>query len=313
LGEKFPMIELMGLARKFNGVTAVEDLTFSVGRGEIFGLLGPNGAGKTTTVRMLCCLISPTSGKALVGGHEIGRDSMRIREITGLLPENPGLYPELSAYKNLDFYASLYGVPEGRRRENIRRMLEMVGLWNKRDEPVGTFSKGMQQKIAIVRAMIHEPQVLFLDEPTASLSPDAAKVVREFILELKRERRTIFLCTHNLYEAERLCDRVAILNTRLLAIGSPAELGRRFGRARTEVLLERLNKRIADAVKRLRTVRSVEVDGSRLLVETDDPDTANPSIVEAIVRAGGRIKYVTRPPNVLEEVYLKLVGKDEER
>jgi ABC-2 type transport system ATP-binding protein len=262
---------------------------------------------------MLCCLISPTSGKALVGGHEIGRDSMRIREITGLLPENPGLYPELSAYKNLDFYARLYGVPEGRRRENIRRMLEMVGLWNKRDEPVGTFSKGMQQKIAIVRAMVHEPQVLFLDEPTASLSPDAAKVVREFILELKRERRTIFLCTHNLYEAERLCDRVAILNTRLLAIGSPAELGRRFGRARTEVLLERLNKRIADAVKRLRTVRSVEVDGSRLLVETDDPDTANPSIVEAIVRAGGRIKYVTRPPNVLEEVYLKLVGKDEER
>lgn len=313
MGEKSPMIELMGLARKFNGVTAVEDLTFSVGRGEIFGLLGPNGAGKTTTVRMLCCLISPTSGKALVGGHEIGRDSMRIREITGLLPENSGLYPELSAYKNLDFYARLYGVPEGRRRENIRRMLEMVGLWNKRDEPVGTFSKGMQQKIAIVRAMVHEPQVLFLDEPTASLSPDAAKVVREFILELKRERRTIFLCTHNLYEAERLCDRVAILNTRLLAIGSPAELGRRFGRARTEVLLERPNKRIADAVKRLRTVRSVEVDGSRLLVETDDPDTANPSIVEAIVRAGGRIKYVTRPPNVLEEVYLKLVGKDEER
>jgi len=314
LGKKSEVaIEVIGLTKRFGGTTAVEDLNLSINRGEIFGFLGPNGAGKTTTVRILCCLLRQTSGRAFVGGYEVGVDSMKIREIIGLLPEHPGLYPELSAYKNLDFYAKLYGVPSERRKENIKRLLEMVGLWEKRDTPVGTFSKGMQQKIAIVRAMIHEPDVLFLDEPTAALSPDAAKVVRDFIMELKRERRTIFLCTHNLYEAERLCDRVAILNTRLIAVGSPRELERRFGRNRTEILLERVTKKMVRAIKNLRGVEGIEVDKNRLLVEVEDPDRVNPLIVRAAVKAGGKIKYVVRPSNALEETYLKLVGKNEKR
>jgi ABC-2 type transport system ATP-binding protein len=305
------MIKLQGLSREFNGTKAVDGLTFEVKEGEIFGLLGPNGAGKTTTVRMLCCLIRPTSGNAFVGGHEVGKDAMKIREIVGLLPESPGLYGELSAYRNLEFYAKLYGVPKLKREENIERFLKMLDLWERRNDPVGTFSKGMQQKIAIVRAMVHEPKVLFLDEPTAALAPESAKIVRDFVLQLKRERRTIFLCTHNLYEAERLCDRVAILNTKLVALGSPAELERKFGPSRTEVQLERVTQKIINAVKGLKQVKDVETEGNKLSVVTDDPEAANPAIVEAIVKQGGRVKYVTHTAHALEETYLRLVKESE--
>jgi len=170
----------------------------------------------------------------------------------------------------------------------------------------------MQQKIAIVRTMVHEPKVLFLDEPTAALSPESAKIVRDFVLELKRERRTIFLCTHNLYEAERLCDRVAILNSKLIASGSPAELERKFGPSRTEVQLENVGQKIVNAVKGLEHVKSVEIEGDKLLVVADDPETANPTIVEAIVKHGGKIKYVTRTAHALEETYLRLVKESED-
>ena len=305
------MIKLQGLSRNFNGTKAVDGLTFEVKEGEIFGLLGPNGAGKTTTVRMLCCLIKPTTGTAFIGGHEVGKDAMKIREIVGLLPESPGLYGELSAYRNLEFYAKLYGVPKQKREENIERFLKMLDLWKRRNNPAGTFSKGMQQKIAIVRAMVHEPKVLFLDEPTAALAPESAKIVRDFILELKRERRTIFLCTHNLYEAERLCDRVAILNTKLIALGSPAELERKSGPSKTEVQLERVSEKIVNAVRGLKNVKDVEREGNKLLVVTDDPESANPTIVETIVKQGGRVKYVTRTAHALEETYLRLVKESE--
>ncbi|MGC8817152.1 MAG: ABC transporter ATP-binding protein [Candidatus Hadarchaeum sp.] len=305
------MIRLEGLTRKFNGLTAVDNLTFEVKEGEIFGLLGPNGAGKTTTVRMLCCLIRPTSGRAFIGDYEVGRDAIKIREIVGLLPESPGLYGELSAYRNLEFYAKLYGVPKEKREENIERFLRMMGLWERRNDLVGTFSKGMQQKIAIARSMVHEPKVLFLDEPTAALAPDSAKVVRDFILELKHKKRTIFICTHNLYEAERICDRVAIINTRLLALGSPAQLQREFGSGKTEIQLKNLGPRIVRAVKKVKGVLKVEVSGEKLLVQSKEPDTVNPKVVEVIVKNGGKVLYVTRGALGLEEVYLKMVGKNE--
>jgi len=305
------MICLDSLTRKFNGLTAVDSVTFKVKEGEIFGLLGPNGAGKTTTVRMLCCLIRPTSGRAFIEGYEVGKDSMKIREIVGLLPEAPGLYGELSAYRNLEFYAKLYGVPRQKREENIERLLKMLDMWGRRGDPVGTFSKGMQQKIAIARSMVHEPKVLFLDEPTAALAPDSAKVVRDFILELKHEKRTIFLCTHNLYEVERICDRVAFLNTKLVAVGSPHDLGRKFGSTKTEIQLKKVDKRILNSVKKLSAVKEVQVVEDKLLVETEDPENSNPVIVEAIVKHGGKILYVTRTAHGLEDAYLKLVKKDE--
>ena len=307
------MIRLDGLTRKFNGLTAVDGLTFDVKEGEIFGLLGPNGAGKTTTVRMLSCLIGATAGKAFVGGYEVGKDAIKIREIVGLLPESPGLYGELSAYRNLDFYAKLYGVPKQKRGENIERFLKMMDLWERRDDPVGTFSKGMQQKIAIARSMVHEPKVLFLDEPTAALAPDSAKVIRDFILELKHEKRTIFICTHNLYEVERICDRVAIINTKLVTLGSPSQLQREFGSGKTEIQVRGLSPEILEAVKRVKGVLSVEASGDKLLVQTQDSEAANPDIVKAIVKCGGGVVFVTRGSHGLEDVYLKLVGKDEAR
>lgn len=305
------MISVKGLTREFNGRAAVESMTFDVGEGEIFGLLGPNGAGKTTTVRMLCCLIRPTSGEAFVGGFEVNKDPIRIREIVGFLPESPGLYGELSARRNLEFYAKLYGVPKQKREENIERFLRLLDLWERRDDPVGTFSKGMQQKIAIARSMVHEPKVLFLDEPTAALAPDSAKIVRDFIIELKQEKRTIFLCTHNLYEAERVCDRVAVLNTKLVAFGSPRDLEKKFGSTKTEVQLKKFDRGVVAAVRKLKQVKDVQVIDGKLIVDTDDPEAANPAIVEAIVRRGGKILYVMRTAHGLEDAYLKLVKKNE--
>ncbi|MDX1534965.1 MAG: ABC transporter ATP-binding protein, partial [Thermoplasmata archaeon] len=206
-------IETVGLGRTFGNVVAVEDLNLQVREGEVFGFLGPNGAGKTTTVRILASLIRPTSGSAYVGGNEVGRDpdAMNIRAMSGLLPEAPGLYDRLSAMRNLDFYGRLYGVPDGRREERIEELLKWIGLWKRRDSPVATFSKGMRQKIAIVRAMVHDPKILFLDEPTAGLDPSASKTVRDFLLDLAGLGKTIFLNTHNLGEAERVCQRIAVV------------------------------------------------------------------------------------------------------
>jgi len=247
------MIDAENLTRKFGNLTAVENLTLHIDEGEVFGLLGPNGAGKTTTVRMLCCLISKTSGEAKIGDYEIGNsaDQQKIRRIIGLLPENVGLYDDLSAYKNLDFYGRLYKCTKEQRKERIEYFLKMLGLWDKRDLLVGTFSKGMKQKLAIARALIHDPQILFLGEPTANLDPEASKTVRDLILELKKEKRTIFLNTHLLDEAEKICDRVGILKTKLLAVGNPEELRESLWGRKTVVQLERVNDAIVAAVKKL--------------------------------------------------------------
>ena len=165
------MIETENLTRKFGDLIAVDNLTFKVNQGEIFGFLGPNGAGKTTTVRMLCCLISKTSGSARIADYEIGNksDSIKIRKLIGFVSDNVGLYESLTAYENLDYYGKLYKCPEPRRKENIERFLKLLGLWERRDAMAGTFSKGMKQKLAIARALIHDPEILFMDEPTANL------------------------------------------------------------------------------------------------------------------------------------------------
>jgi ABC-2 type transport system ATP-binding protein len=195
------MIETRNLSKRFGASMAVDGLTLSVKRGEIFALLGPNGAGKTTTVRMLACLIAPSSGEATVAGCDVTCEQDAIRARIGILTESPGLYDKLSAAQNLAFFAQLYGLSVEVRERQVKRYLTMLGLWERRSEPVGGFSKGMKQKLAIARALLHEPEVVFLDEPTSALDPEAAKIVRDFIAELKSEGRTIFLCTHNLDEA----------------------------------------------------------------------------------------------------------------
>lgn len=305
------MIETENLTKKFGDVTAVDGITLRVDEGEIFGFLGPNGAGKTTTVRMLCTLISKTSGEARVAGYEVGKeaDSLKIRQLIGFVPDNVGLYESLSAYDNLDFYGKLYDCPESQRKENIQRFLTMLGLWEKRDVMVATFSKGMKQKLAVARALIHDPKVLFMDEPTANLDPESSKTVRDFILELKKEKRTVFLNTHNLDEAQRICDRIAILNTKLMAVGTPEELERSVQGRKTVIRLEQANEAVLAAVKNLQ-IGSVSVDGNRLTIDVKEPDKENPSIVQAVVQAGGRVQSVIVAGSDLEDAYLKLVRKD---
>jgi len=306
------MIETKGLTKRFGTLTAVDNLTLKVNEGEVFGFLGPNGAGKTTTVRMLCCLISKTSGEARIADYDVGKeaDALKIRKLIGLVPDTVGLYDDLSAYDNLDFYGKLYGCTETQRKENIQRFLTMLGLWEKRDAIAGTFSKGMKQKLAIARALIHEPELLFMDEPTANLDPESAKTVRDFILGLKKEKKTIFLNTHNLDEAQRVCDRIGILSTKLLATGTPQELERALssggGTRRTVVLLqEQATDAMLAGLGRLSG--KVTTEGNKLTIELNDPEKQNPAVIEAIAKAGGHIQSVTIVGASLEDVYLKLV------
>ncbi|MGD0159156.1 MAG: ABC transporter ATP-binding protein [Candidatus Bathyarchaeia archaeon] len=302
------MIETDGLTKKFGDLTAVDNLTLQVDEGEVFGFLGPNGAGKTTTVRMLCCLISKSSGNATVGGYEIGNkeDSVKIRKIIGLVPDNVGLSEHLSAYDNLDFYGKIYDLGDAERKRNIQRFLEMLGLWEKRNVLAGTFSKGMKQKLAIARALIHDPQVLFLDEPTVNLDPESAKTVREFILELKKQKKTIFLNTHNLDEAQRICDKIAILNTKLRAIGTPDELERSVHGRSTVITLEQVNDAVLNSLKKL-SLRNLTVDGNKVTFDVVDPDKENSPVVESLVLAGGHVRAINVVGSTLEDTYLKLV------
>ncbi len=304
------MIETVGLGRTFDGKVAVEDLNLKVEQGEVFGLLGPNGAGKTTTIRMLACLIKQTSGTAFVNGFEINKEveSQKIRGIVGVLPESPGLYESLSANKNLDFFAQLYGVPKDRREKRIEELLKMLDLWDRREEPIATYSKGMKQKIAIARAFVHDPQVVFLDEPTAGLDPQASLTVREFLVALKKEGRTVFINSHHLDEVERLCDRIAVMNRTALAIGSPKELARRYWGRTTVIELASPDTSYVDIVRGLEFASNVRVEDGRILVDLDDPETRNPVIVERLARAGAKIEYVTELKRSLEDVYMKLIG-----
>ena len=217
-----------------------------------------------------------------------------------------GLYDSLTAYENLDYYGMLYRRTDSQRRESNERFLRMLGLWEKRDAMAGTFSKGMKQKLAIARALVHDPEVIFMDEPTANLDPEASKGVREFILELKKEKKTIFLNTHNLDEAERICDRIGIMNTRLMAVGTPEELERSVRGRKTVIQLRLVNETILDSLKRLQ-VKNLVREGNKLTVDVENAEEENPEIVNAIVAAGGRVETVSVLGSSLEDAYLKLV------
>lgn len=301
------MIHTENLTRRFDGLVAVENLSLDVERGEVFGFLGPNGAGKTTTVRMLACLISPSSGRAYIADRQVGKENKDIRRMVGILTETPGLYERFSAYRNLDFFAELYGVPDDGRRDQVKRYLEMLDLWDRRDEAVGGFSKGMRQKLAIARALIHEPQVVFLDEPTASLDPEAAKTVRDFIQELRREERTIFICTHNLDEADRLCDKIGIIKRTLLRMAKPEELRQQLYGQRIVITLQSLDPGLLTSLQALSFVKDLQAARNTLTLSVENPEEQNPRIIETILKAGGKIIYVAELKHTLEDVYLEVM------
>jgi ABC-2 type transport system ATP-binding protein len=303
------MIATTSLSKRFGkgaeGVLAVDGLTFSVPAGQVFGLLGPNGAGKTTTIRMLAALIGPSNGSAHVAGYQVGVEDQAIRQNVGILTESPGLYDQLSAERNLSFFADMYEIEDA--AGQVEKYLRMLGLWNRRHDEVGEFSKGMRQKLAIARALLHEPSVLFLDEPTSGLDPEAARLVRAFIGELKEQGRTILITTHNLSEAEHLCDTVAVFKSRLLALDTPANLRQQiFGRS-VVFHLRKATAQFAEALKGFAFVQNTQLVDNKLVVTLDDPEGQNPALVARLVELGAEVQFVGELKRSLEDVYLHLV------
>ncbi len=301
-------IETHELTRTFGERVAVDQLTLSIPAGSVFGFLGPNGAGKTTTVRMLSALISPTRGTAFVAGHPIGVENHKIRQSVGILTETPGLYDKLSAWQNLVFFAQLYDLDDSRAASQVEHYLRLLELWDRRNDRAGGFSKGMRQKLAIARALLHEPPVVFLDEPTSGLDPEAARLVIDFIKALRKEGRTIILTTHNLAEADELCDLVGVFRSRMIKIGTPTELrAGLFGRG-IEVRLANDPKPYLDKVRALPFVKNAVVDDHLLTIRLDNPDEQSPVILQTLMAAGAVVRSIEPVEHSLEEVYLQLVG-----
>jgi ABC-2 type transport system ATP-binding protein len=285
-------------------------LSLAVPEGTVFGFLGPNGAGKTTTVRLLSALIAPTRGSAMVAGFRLGERNQAIRQAVGILTESPGLYERLSAWQNLLFFAALYDLSPAKAAAQVERYLHLLDLWERRDDKVGGFSKGMRQKLAIARALLHEPQIIFLDEPTAGLDPEAARVVRDFIKQLRTQGRTIFLTTHNLPEADELCDQIGVFRTRLLRLGTPATLRAGMFGMGTQVRVVDDATRWIETVRVLPFVHDAHAEDGTLSVSLDHPDEQNPALVQALVNAGAQIRAVEPIAHSLEEVYLELVENE---
>lgn len=309
-------IEACDLVRTFNGFIAVENLSFSVEEGEIFGLLGPNGAGKTTTIRMLSALLSPSSGRAVVGGYDVHEDALKVREIIGVLTESPSLYGRLTALENMEFFAKAYGVTNKSTRDGkIHELLDLFQLWDRRDDHVGQYSKGMRQKLAIARALIHSPEILYMDEPTSGLDPKSSKDIRDLMEELtENQHQTILLSTHRLEDAEKLCDRVLIINKgRPITVATPGDLRKRFGSGQeVQVGLTQLDEDLVDMVKMLPSVVNLTAnkDEKHLSVSLgSEKDT--PSLVRALVEYGVGVRYVKPIETSLEEAYLELMEEEQ--
>jgi ABC-2 type transport system ATP-binding protein len=303
------MIRATGLGRRFGRLWAIRDMDLEVRRGEVLGLLGPNGAGKTTTVRVLTALIEPTEGRATVDGFDVVSEPDAVRARVGILTETPGLYEKLSATANLDFFGRLHGLDGDTRAERIERYLRLFSLWERRDEPAGTFSKGMKQKLAIARALLHEPAVVFLDEPTAALDPEAAFIVRDAIEGLRRSGRTIVLATHNLDEANRLCDRVALVRGGLLRVASPAELRQAVGGRGVDVRLAGdLGPDLLDVIQAIAGITGAESRDGHLSVTADEPMRVTPDLIRALVAGGVDILEVRERASTLEQAYFEVMG-----
>ena len=300
-------VSVKGLGKTFGDKVAFADVSFEIGHGEVFGFLGPNGAGKTTAVRTLGTLIAPTSGSAVVAGLPLTpANGAKIRRQIAIVPESPGLYQRLSVRENLECFADLYGTAN--RRERITRALTAVNLEDRADDVSGALSKGLRQRVALARALLADPVVLFLDEPTSGLDPVAAQEVLSLIEGFRRDGVTIFLTTHRLDEAERLCDRVAILNTRLRMTGRPAELrDRLFARTLAVRVMSPLDT--PDAV--FTGVPGVEgwrfADGEYLLT-VSDVTVAAPAVTRALVSAGADLLSIGESRHSLQDVYLELIG-----
>jgi ABC-2 type transport system ATP-binding protein len=303
-------VEVSHLSKVFGDRTAVSDVSFSVARGEVFGFLGPNGAGKTTTVRILATLISPTVGSATVTGIPVGPDgAAEIRRRIAVMPEAPGLYQRLTLTENLEYFARLYGLP--RRSERIAEALASVGLADRANDLAGRLSKGLRQRAALARTLLNEPAVMFLDEPTSGLDPVATHEVHGLIAGLRDRGVTVFLTTHRLEEAERLCDRVAIMSTSLRTIGRPESLRQEMFSTSLDVTVAAALPEPGQVFGGLPAVRGWKAAGPGGYVLTvSDVGRAAPAVTRALVAAGADVLSIAQSRHTLEDVYLELVGDD---
>ena len=308
-----PAIAARGLGKRFGDRVAFSDVSFEIGYGEVFGFLGPNGAGKTTTVRTLGTLLAPTSGSATVAGFPLTpENAVEIRRRIAIMPEAPGLYLKLTVVENLECFADLYEISEA--NDRVAAALQAVNLSDRGRDTCGTLSKGLRQRVALARALLSDPEVLFLDEPTSGLDPVAAREVHELIDGLRKRGVTIFLTTHRLEEAERLCDRVAILNTTLRTIGRPADLrDQLFAKTITVRTLNPLAEpgKVFTGLAAVDSWRSDGAAGSYILA-VSDPSVAAPAATRALVAAGADVLSIAESQHSLEDVYLEMIAEDPE-
>ena len=305
------MIEAEGLTKDFKDFRAVDNVTFKVETGKVFAVLGPNGAGKTTTVRMLTSILKPSAGWARIAGYDVVAHPEQVRAHVGVLTEQHGLYERMKAIEYLDFFGQLYGLSPADRRKRSLDLLERFGLTEATNRRVGDYSKGMKQKLALVRAMLHNPTVLLLDEPTSAMDPQSAKQVRDAITELQGDQRTIILTTHNLTEAQSLADTIAVIrHGRIIAMGTFAELSQRFvGNPLMELtLVKPLNGLAKDLTE---MVEIVETGDDWLRYRTADPRTTNPSVLHKLAEHGVDVVTLSEIRQNLEAVYLQIVEEDE--
>jgi len=304
-------IRAANLTRDFDTVRAVDNLSIEVPAGIIFGFLGPNGAGKTTTIRLLLGLLEPTGGRAEVLGFDTRTQADEIRHRTGALLEHPGLYERLSAEDNLEFYGRIWRLPAGERQSRIKELLTHLGLWERRKERVGTWSRGMKQKLAVARALLHRPSLVFMDEPTAGLDPVAAAALREDLAALAaREGVTVFLTTHNLAEAEKLCGQVGVIREgRLVAVGHPDELRAGSSAPQVEIVGRGFSETVLALLKARPEVATADVRNGRLCIELHGEADIAP-LVSLLVSAGAEVEEVHKGRASLEEVFLTLMEEE---
>ncbi len=302
-----PAIEMVDLCKNFGTFKAVDHLTLTVRQGEIFGLLGPNGSGKTTTINMISGLSMPTSGVVHVLGYDVRRNARAVRQILGAVPQETALYEELTAWANMDFHADLFGIPVREKRERITRILELVQLLDRKNSRVGTFSGGMKRRLALGRALLHEPQLVYLDEPTLGVDVQARRVIWDYILSLRAQGKTVLITTNYLEEAQALCDRLAIIDHgKLIAVDTPDHLKQEYGGSVIEVETAQASASV-DEIRRITGVKNVVQEKAHLTITTQGVHNVVPQIINILSQEGELRDLAVREPN-LDEIFLRLTG-----
>jgi len=304
-------IEAVDLTRKFGDLVAVDHISFQVEEGELWGLLGPNGAGKTTTVNMLCCLLNPTDGTAKVGGHDIRKDAGEISKLIGFCPQEATVYERLTGRENVELIGKMHKMPKMELKKKTDELLEKIGLAERADDQVITYSGGMKRRLDLIMAMVHDPPILFLDEPTLGLDPAVRRAVWDFIMELKERRKTVVMTTHYMEEADELCNRVAIIDYgKIIVEDSPSRLKEKAGKGDVvEMEFEGKPETAIKKFKNLKFVRTVDVVENRLVVVAEAGISRLGKIVEVATKAGVKVGRISHKENTLEDVFIHLTGR----